>query len=219
MFKKAAARYGVDWRDLKQIAVQESGLRASAENFNTNGTADQGLMQLNSRYHESRGVSDPYDPEQNVMAGAAVWARALRDSGGDKRGAFRRYNGSGTNAEKYADKAMALNQQINAADKDKAASQPVKTAGNDKATPAPVIPIKTTDKDKAAPALASETTYGNMPAPKDDKSPKAANAPASMTHNHIIHLKDQNNKPVADPIFITIAPPKPADLFTDDSCT
>lgn len=110
MFKRAAERYGVDWQDLKQIGVQESGLRSRATNKNSNGTYDQGVMQLNSRYHGARGIDfdSVYDPETNINTGAAVWAEALKRSKGDVRGAFRRYNGSGSAAEQYADNAMAL---------------------------------------------------------------------------------------------------------------
>lgn len=107
-FKQAAARYGVDWMDLKQIGVQESGLRPGARNLNKNGTEDRGIMQLNSRYDAERGVTDPVDPEQNIMVGAKVWAQALKQAKGDVRQAFRIYNGSGPRAEQYADNAMRL---------------------------------------------------------------------------------------------------------------
>ena len=113
MFKRAAEKYGVDWKDLKQIAVHESGLRASAVGHNKDGSADRGIMQLNSRYDDERGVSNPFDPEQNIMAGAGVWARALKKSGGNRRDAFRRYNGAGPRAEWYGDHMMELNAAAN----------------------------------------------------------------------------------------------------------
>lgn len=113
LFKKAGAANGVDWRILKQIGIQESALRPDIRHRNTNGTTDIGIMQLNDRYNQERGVTDPTDPEQNIMAGAGVFARALRDSKGNLREAFRRYNGGkGTSAEGYADRAMVTLQQI-----------------------------------------------------------------------------------------------------------
>ena len=116
IFKEAAAKHGVDWRDLKQLAVQESGLKNNAHNQNKNGTIDRGLMQLNSKYDRSRGVTDPYDPRQNINAGAGVWSDALIAAHGDKREAFRRYNGSGSKAETYADNAMNLNRKVHQGD-------------------------------------------------------------------------------------------------------
>ncbi|MCE3605732.1 transglycosylase SLT domain-containing protein [Massilia sp. P8910] len=114
LFKDAAKKHGVDWLDLKQIAAQESNLDAWATNRNTNGTVDQGLMQLNDRYNASRGLNaqSAMDPASNVDAGAAVWAQALKRSKGDVRGAFKNYNGAGPAAEKYADNAMAMRNAI-----------------------------------------------------------------------------------------------------------
>lgn len=108
LFKQAAEKYGVDWKDLKAIAVVESGLNPTARHQNANGTTDRGLMQLNSRFDRDRGVTDPFDPQQNVFAAAKLYADLLRQSGGDKWQAFKRYNGTGLAAENYADRLMAV---------------------------------------------------------------------------------------------------------------
>lgn len=113
-FKRAAKDHGVDWRDLKQLAAQESGLDANAVNRNKNGTVDRGLMQLNSRYDKARGVTDAFDPKQNIEGGAKAWAEALKAAKGDKAEAFRRYNGSGEQAERYAAASMRLNDEVRA---------------------------------------------------------------------------------------------------------
>lgn len=152
LFKRAGEKYGVDWRVLKQIAVQESALNPRAEGVNKNGTRDRGLMQLNNRYDKERGVTDPYNVEQNVMAGAGVFARALRDSNGDLRGAFRRYNGSGPQAEAYADKAMRNYHMLN--DAPASAGTPLPPGAKASQAPAPAQTVrvevsgKVTQEDK-----------------------------------------------------------------------
>jgi len=110
IFRRAGKKTGVDWRLLKLIGVKESGLFNRALHKNPNGTLDRGIMQLNSRYDGARGINDDNveDPETNIMAGAEVFADAMRRSGGSLRGAFRNYNGSGKSAEQYADNSMAL---------------------------------------------------------------------------------------------------------------
>lgn len=102
IFKMEASKYpGMDWRELKQIALQESGMNPTADN----GT-DRGLMQLNRKYDAERGVTNPYDPRENIRIGAKVYADNLAKANGNRREAFRRYNGSGQLAEGYADRAM-----------------------------------------------------------------------------------------------------------------
>jgi hypothetical protein len=108
LFKEAADQYGLDWMDLKALAVHESGLNPNAEGHNSNGTVDQGIMQLNNRYHAARGVRNPFDVRQNIFGGARAYAEALKAAGGNRREAFRRYNGSGAAAENYADEMMTL---------------------------------------------------------------------------------------------------------------
>jgi hypothetical protein len=106
LLREAASRYGVDWQDIKQLVAQESDFNPNADNG-----SDRGLMQLNRRYDAARGVTDPFDPRENIMIGAGVWAEALRAAGGNRWEAFRRYNGSGAAAEGYANNAMAVNRR------------------------------------------------------------------------------------------------------------
>lgn len=109
LFAEMGAKYGVDPAILKATALKENAsLNPNAKNVNANGTVDEGLMQLNSRYHAARGVKDPYDVRQNVEAAAKLWADNLKRSGGDIRTAARMYNGSGAMAEKYADSWMSI---------------------------------------------------------------------------------------------------------------
>ncbi|RKI38793.1 lytic transglycosylase domain-containing protein [bacterium D16-51] len=91
-FKKAAKVYGVSESLLKAIAKAES-------NFNPNDVSSAGaigIMQLMPGTAKELGVSNPYDPEQNIMGGAKCIAQKLKEFNGDVRLALAAYNaGSG----------------------------------------------------------------------------------------------------------------------------
>lgn len=78
MFKKIAAEYNLDWRVLAGVAYRESRINPQA----LGQDYDMGLMQiLPSTWDQIApplGVSDPYDPYSNALAGAAFLAY-LRD--------------------------------------------------------------------------------------------------------------------------------------------
>ncbi|OYU42660.1 MAG: hypothetical protein CFE44_22760 [Burkholderiales bacterium PBB4] len=82
-FDQAAERYGVDPKLLVAIAKQESGLNPRAINYNRNGSADYGLMQINSENLASIGLSpsDAMEPCLNVHVGAWILARFIRAHG------------------------------------------------------------------------------------------------------------------------------------------
>lgn len=91
-FKKAAEKYGVPESLLKGIAKAES-------NFNErdlSGSGAMGVMQLMPETARGLGVTDPYDPEQNIMGGAKCIAQKLKEFNGDVELALAAYNaGSG----------------------------------------------------------------------------------------------------------------------------
>lgn len=64
LFKRHAKTIGWDWRLIASMAYQESRFNPNAESW----AGAQGLMQLMPRTAESLGVTDIYDPNQNVMA-------------------------------------------------------------------------------------------------------------------------------------------------------
>lgn len=202
MFKDAATRYGVDWTDLKQIGVQESSLARSARNFNKNGTVDEGIMQLNSRYHRERGLTDPMDPAQNIMAGAAVWARALRDANGNVREAFRRYNGSGPDAERYADNAMHLRALARAQSSTQGLTSGTQSESNTSGT-----------NTKPTAPQNSSNGFGMMPKPAGANASlsTSASAPQPILIHGTFHLRDPDtNQALADPVVQSIiSSPRP----------
>ena len=96
-FKKAAKTYGVSESLLKGIAKAES-------NFNErdlSSSGAMGVMQLMPETARSLGVTDPYDPEQNIMGGAKCIAQKLKEFNGDVELALAAYN-AGSGAVKRA---------------------------------------------------------------------------------------------------------------------
>ena len=93
----AARRHGVDPDLVHAVIAVESGYRATAQS----PAGAQGLMQLMPGTQRDLGVSDAFDPRQNVDAGVA-YLRRLTDEFGTVLalaaynagpGAVRRYNG------------------------------------------------------------------------------------------------------------------------------
>lgn len=76
-FDQAAQRYNVSPVLLQAIAQHESGGRATAINYNSNGTRDIGLMQINSAWLPTLaryGISerDLFDPCVSTLVGAWI---------------------------------------------------------------------------------------------------------------------------------------------------
>ena len=57
-----------------------------------------GLMQLQKDVCRTMGVSDPFDPEQNIRAGARILARLWREKGGNIKRVLKTYNPTDTGA-------------------------------------------------------------------------------------------------------------------------
>lgn len=72
--RHASTRYGVDFALIEAIVNNESGFDPAA----TSAAGAQGLMQLMPATSRSLGVTDAYDPTQNVAAGTR-YLRGLLD--------------------------------------------------------------------------------------------------------------------------------------------
>lgn len=97
IFERASEKYNVPVNLLKAVAKAES-------NFSPNATSNcgaMGIMQLMPGTAKSLGVSDPYDPEQNIMGGAKYLGKLLSEFSGSTELAVAAYNAGPGNVLKY----------------------------------------------------------------------------------------------------------------------
>ena len=95
LIQQAAAREGIDPRDIEALIAQESSGNALAQGPaipKAGGARAQGLMQLMPETARDLGVTDPFDPTQNINAGTKYYAQLLKRYGGDKARARAAYN-------------------------------------------------------------------------------------------------------------------------------
>lgn len=96
-FQEAADTYDIDVNLLKCVAYAES-------NFNPESTSHagaMGVMQLMPKTAEGLGVTDAYDPQQNIMGGAKYLSIQLERFDGDIELALAAYNAGPGNVRKY----------------------------------------------------------------------------------------------------------------------
>lgn len=102
----------------RQLNVDKLLIRAVIKhesNFNPNArgsSGEKGLMQLMPRTARAMGVSNAFDPEENIFGGTRYLRRNLDLCGQDVRCALARYNGGprgmhSFNAQRYAGRVMA----------------------------------------------------------------------------------------------------------------
>lgn len=97
IYTKASEKYGVSSDLLKAVSMAESCFNPNA----TSKSGAMGIMQLMPYTAEELGVKDAYDPEQNIMGGAALLARYLKKFDGNTSYALAAYNAGGNAVEKY----------------------------------------------------------------------------------------------------------------------
>ena len=97
IFKEASDKYGVSERLLKAIAYTESGFQTNV----TSSAGAMGIMQLMPQTAASLGVTNAYDPYQNIMGGARYISEKLTQYNGDKSLALAAYNAGSGNVAKY----------------------------------------------------------------------------------------------------------------------
>lgn len=105
LVNKHAPSYGVDPELARIIMNKESGGNPRDHNgANKNGSWDHGLMQVNSVHGFTTQQLD--DPEFNIRQGLSILAGSLKAHPGDLHAGIKGYNGSGHDADVYADKVL-----------------------------------------------------------------------------------------------------------------
>ena len=104
---KTAKRYGLEPGIVKALIEEESGWCASAEGDNGQSI---GLMQIQPRWHKERltrlGITNLYDPKQNVTVGCDILAELLGKYGNYKD-ALSVYNSGNTlDGREYAERIL-----------------------------------------------------------------------------------------------------------------
>jgi len=97
IFEAASKKYNVPANLLKAVAKAES-------NFNSHATSScgaMGIMQLMPATAKSLGVTDAYNPEQNIMGGAKYLSQMLNQFEGNTELAIAAYNAGPGNVNKY----------------------------------------------------------------------------------------------------------------------
>jgi soluble lytic murein transglycosylase-like protein len=87
-FNRAAFKYGLPVSLIKAVAYRESRFNSSAVDYDSNGTYDYGVMQINTIWYKEL---KPYwnnlaDPCYNVMVGSWILYRCVKKYGGVKKG-------------------------------------------------------------------------------------------------------------------------------------
>jgi len=97
IIRDAAARHQLDPNLLCAVIDQESSFNSRA----VSKAGAMGLMQLMPDTAKSLGVSDPFDPQQNVEGGAALLRELIDHFGGKLDLALAAYNAGSGAVEKY----------------------------------------------------------------------------------------------------------------------
>lgn len=88
MIRQAATRHGLDPLLFESLVAAESGFDPSV----VSSAGAQGLAQLMPATAKMLGVSNPFDPAQNLDGGARYLAQMMRQFNGDARLALAAYN-------------------------------------------------------------------------------------------------------------------------------
>ena len=92
-----AAKYGLPSALVKAVIQTESGGNPRAVSH----AGAMGLMQLMPANVKEAGISDPFDPEQNIAAGTAQLAGLMQQYGGDVDLTLAGYNAGPGNVKKW----------------------------------------------------------------------------------------------------------------------
>jgi soluble lytic murein transglycosylase-like protein len=92
-----ARQSGLDASLVRAVVRKESAYDSCA----TSVKGAQGLMQLMPSVQMQFGVTDPYDPRQNISAGTKLLKQLLEQYGGDLSRALGAYNAGSAQVEKW----------------------------------------------------------------------------------------------------------------------
>jgi soluble lytic murein transglycosylase-like protein len=97
LIREAAKEHGVDPALVRAVVRTESGFDSKA----VSPAGAQGLMQLMPALSEELGVTDPFDPRENIFAGVRYLRWLLDVHDGDERLALASYNAGPGTVERY----------------------------------------------------------------------------------------------------------------------
>ncbi|WP_188263168.1 transglycosylase SLT domain-containing protein [Azospirillum tabaci] len=89
VIQAASTKYGVDANLIKAVIQKESTWNPNA----LNGSGAAGLMQVMPANWRAYGITNPYDPAQNIEAGTKILREKLDQAGGDLAAALSAYSG------------------------------------------------------------------------------------------------------------------------------
>ncbi len=97
LISEAATTYGVDVDLVRAVIKAESNFNPRARS----PVGAEGLMQLMPALQQDFGITDPFDPRQNVMGGVRYLRRLLDLHGGNVALALASYNAGPGNVARY----------------------------------------------------------------------------------------------------------------------
>jgi soluble lytic murein transglycosylase-like protein len=97
IIREAALKYGVDPDLVRAVIRTESNFNPLAKSR----AGAQGLMQLMPRLAKELGISDPFDPRENVLGGTKYLSKLLDRHDGDVALALASFNAGPRNVARY----------------------------------------------------------------------------------------------------------------------